>query len=188
MDGWRVRACTEKLRSEHANSGIEFSIIIVVLLSLFLGTVDFSRVLYYDTAVQNAARAGLETAIDPCAASTSCLPGAAPTSDSTVMWSAYCAGYPTISLSPQEQSCPPVQQDTSSCTSVCTPCTRDVCIQPTGSRSSGDTVTVTVGYDFQPLSFLMAPFLHATSCYTGDDTSVNHHTLCASYTGQVSGS
>jgi hypothetical protein len=54
------------------------------------------------------------------------------------------------------------------------------------SRSQEQQVTVTVGYSFKPLTFLMNQFFSEQSCFTGDTPTVNHHTLCAASVGRVS--
>jgi Flp pilus assembly protein TadG len=175
------------LRNEQANSMIEFSLIVSILLLLLLGTLDFGRFLYYDIAIGNAAEVGLQTAMNPCAYQASCDAQAAPQSDSVVMWSAYCEGETSVQLAPAFASCPPCSAN--SCTPPSgagyTPCVRDICVSPTGTRTDQQQVQVTVGYDFQPMTVLIDKFFPARSCYTGDSVASNHHTLCALATGRV---
>jgi len=54
---------------ENAQGVIEFALMLTVLMLLFLGTVEFSRFLYYDNAIRNAARVGVETGMKHCASS-----------------------------------------------------------------------------------------------------------------------
>jgi hypothetical protein len=179
-----------KLRDERASGTIEFAIVSTFLVLLFLGTVDFSRFLYYDTAIRNAARDGLETAMNPCSFQWGCDQGALPQADAVVMWSAYCEGKPSVNLQPAFSSCPPCSSNVSCsppCLTSCTPCTQDVCVDPGGIRTQGESVTVTVGYRFQPVSFLLDGLFPAQSCFSGDNPAVNHHTLCATSVGRVAG-
>jgi hypothetical protein len=71
-------------------------------------------------------------------------------------------------------SCP--SNSTSSC------CAQDVCID----QSASPTVTVTVGYNFVPLSPLMQVFFPNQTCFTNSAAltgSESAHTLCAHSTG-----
>lgn len=184
------------VRGEEAQAIVEFGIVITFLLLLFLGTIDFSRFIYYDSAIRSAARVGAEVAGNYCN-----MPGcgnqSSPTSDNLVMQATYCeatqntlmSGLAAVSLSPST-SCTPCT--TSTCNpcptaaSSCPPCVKDICISPSGTRTSGSDVTVYVGYNFTPVSPYLSSFFPAQSCYTGDSTSTNHHTLCASMVGRVS--
>jgi hypothetical protein len=76
----------------------------------------------------------------------------------------------------------------------CTPCAQDVCIaRHTSSncssatvavttRTDGQCVNVTVGYNFTPITFLIQKFFSAKACWSGDTT---RHTICATSTGKV---
>jgi hypothetical protein len=177
-----------RIHDENAQGVIEFALVSTVLMLLFLGTVDYARFLYYDVAITSAARVGAETAINHCPfASSNC--GVTPTavSDTLVLWTAYCEATPSPKLHPQYNGC---ENGTSStwtptCVGTCTNCAQDVCVSPS-TRSSGTQVTVSVGYSFEPFTPLMGAFFSDVSCFAGDDTSVNHHTICAKSTGLVS--
>jgi hypothetical protein len=174
-------------QDETANGTLEFAVVVQVLLLMFLGTVDYSRFMHADTAIRNAARVGLETAINPCSYQDDCLPDTATLSDSAVMWATYCEGSPYVRLQPSFTSCPPNAGGIRSapCAAVCNDCAQDLCVSPAGVPSRGQTVTVTVGYSFQPLTFVIARLFPVRQCFPGDDPVVNHHTLCASSTGRV---
>jgi len=187
-----------KIHDERAQGVVEFAFIVSVLMMLFVGTVDYARFLYYDTAIRNAARVGAETASNHCAYPGSCGQDPSPVSDTYILWSTYCESNPYVSLNPAfaSSNCQPGSSSfssgwTPSCTSSapfsCSPCVNDVCVSPgDGSRSSGTPVTVTVGYKFHPIAFLLDWVFTPQSCFSGDTTSVNGHTLCASATGRVS--
>jgi hypothetical protein len=71
--------------------------------------------------------------------------------------------------------------------------TQDVYVTPTYAPNTGNTlpstpttVTVYVGYNFTPISPLMQQFFPVKSCFPGDDTTANHHTLCAAAVGKIS--
>ena len=53
-------------RGERAQGLIEFALMAPILMMLFLGTVDYGRFLYYSVAINNAARLGVETAVNHC--------------------------------------------------------------------------------------------------------------------------
>lgn len=75
---------------------------------------------------------------------------------------------------------------------TCTPCTNDICVAPT-TRSSSSSVSVSVGYDFQPITPLMSQFFTTRQCWTTSDSPTpsqsdstsNKHTLCARAVGKV---
>lgn len=174
---------------ERAQGLVEFALVASVLFFIFLGTVDFARFLYYQTSLQASARVGAEAASNHCPYySSNCDLTTTPTSDSFVMWKTSCEANPYTALKPQYSSCSTANTSTSwtpSCAGSCTPCTQDICVSPS-SRSEGSSVSVTVGYSFKPITILMSPFFPDKSCFSGDSTSTNHHTLCASSTGRVS--
>lgn len=182
------------VRGEEAQALVEFGIIITALLLLFLGTIDFSRFVYYDSAIRNAARVGAEVAGNYCN-----MPGCgnqtSPTSDSLVLQATYCeatqntllSGLAEVSLAPTATCTPCTTSTCDPCpTTTCSSCSKDICISPSGTRTAGTNVTISVGYNFKPISPYLSPFFPAKSCYTGDSTLTNHHTLCASMVGRVS--
>lgn len=173
---------------EEAQGVVEFALMATVLLTLFLGAIDYGRWLYYGTAVQSAARVGAETASNHCPfAAGGCGSNPAAVGDAFVQWKTYCEAESYVVLKPTYQSCTAGTSSTwtPTCSSSCTGCTYDICVSP-ATRSTGTQVTVYVGYSFKPISFLMAPFFADQSCYTGDSTATNHHTICASAVGLVS--
>jgi Flp pilus assembly protein TadG len=178
------RAAIGFARDESAQGVIEFALIVTILLLIALGTFDYARFLYYQRGLTTAVRVGAEYASNHCYQRTTCGQTNTATPDLNVMWATSCESLPYISLTPTYQSCDPYQTVTCSSTS-CSSCTADICVTPS-TRSTGTAVTVTVGYSFKPISFLIAPFFTEHSCFTGDTTSVNHHTLCASAVGRVS--
>jgi Flp pilus assembly protein TadG len=172
---------------EQAQGLVEFALVISVLFFVFLGTVDFARFLYYQTAIQSAARVGAEAATNHCPfASSTCAATETATSDSLVLWSVYCEANPNPALTPAYSSCSAgtASSWTPTCSGTCTNCASDVCVSPS-TRSGGTEVTVTVGYNFTPLTLLISPFFPTKSCYSGDSTSTNHHTICAQSVGRV---
>jgi Flp pilus assembly protein TadG len=178
------------IQDEKAQGVIEFALMFSVLMLLFLGTVDYARFLYYDTAIRSAARVGAETASNHCPLP-GCSSSGSPVADAYVAWQTTCSPQPYVTLQPQYTPCQAPAGASSTwtpaCSTNCTNCTYDVCINPAaGSRSQGTQVTVTVGYSFKPLTFLMDQFFPEQSCFTGDSTATNHHTLCAASVGRVS--
>src|SRR5579872_2268444 len=94
-----------RIHDEDAQGVVEFALVSVVLLWLFLGTVDFARFLYYDVGITSAARVGAETAINHCPfASSNC--GVSPTvvPDTLVLWRTYCEANPAPALTPKYTS------------------------------------------------------------------------------------
>ncbi len=178
------------IQDESAQGLIEFALILTVLMVLFLGAVDYSRFLYYDQALQSAARVGAETASNHCPyASSTCGRTLEASSDSYVLWSTYCEAAPYIKATPSFPNCvagsAPSWIPTPSCAqSPCGNCLNDICVSPS-VRSSGTQVTVAMGWSFKPISFLMSQFFSDTSCFPKDVTTVNHHTICASAVGRV---
>lgn len=73
------------LRDEQANSMVELSLIVSLLLLLLLGTLDYGRFRYYDSAFGNAAEVGPQTAMHPCSYRSSCDAQALPQPDLVVM-------------------------------------------------------------------------------------------------------
>lgn len=184
----RVRGMMAIARDDTAQGVVEFAILSTILLFLFQGTIDFARYVYYQTSVTSAARVGAEAAINHCPyASSNCGTVKTTTSDLLVMWRTSCEAASAVTLNPQFQSCSADGTTTFTpvCVTTCSPCTQDICVTPS-DRASGTDVTVSVGYSFKPITPLMAPFFkNDRSCFTGDDPAVNHHTLCASFTGRI---
>lgn len=212
-----------KGNGEEAQSLIEFALFGIVLVSFFLGTVDLGRFLYYDNAIRSAARVGAGVASNHCAyADYACgtTSNSVAVTDNFVMWSTYCEAAPHANLNLGQYTPPTPNQsipntlayvaaDVSSqpCTpndtsttwapkcgngATCTNCANDICVAPT-SRTSSTTVAVSVGYDFQPITFFIAKFFSAQQCWstsdnpaaTIDDSLSNNHTLCARSVGRV---
>jgi Flp pilus assembly protein TadG len=175
-------------RDESAQGLIEFAILATVAILIFFGTVDFSRFLYYDNAIRNAARVGAEVASQHCpyAAGTCAISGAA-TSDPYIIWSTSCESSGTVKLTPSFADCTPSSASNwSPCVAPCGNCMNDICVSsPDSPRVTHSDVTVDVGYDFKPLSPVMAPFFQERSCFLGDAIGTAHHTLCAEAIGRV---
>ena len=179
-------------RSEGAQGLIEFALISPLLLLLFLGVVDFSRFMYYDNAIRSAARTGAEVASNHCFYPYNCAESSAAATDDYVMQAVACEARPYVYLNPQPSTCSPCLSN--SCTSPyasdpCSPsCSQDVYIDPAyapGSSvtdASGADVTVSVGYDFRPITPIIGKFFSTQSCYPGDTGT---HTLCATFVGRV---
>lgn len=186
------------MREERAQGVIEFAIVVTMLLLFFMGTIDFSRFMYYDTAIRNAARVGAEVGGNYCNIS-ACGVQTAPTTDDQIMQATYCAGtqntlasglaaiqlQPTVSctacISGTSTTCDPCSGST------CSNCTKDICIDPSGaSRTKGSDFTVYVGYNFQPISPLMSNFFPSQQCWASVNSTENTHTLCATAVGHVS--
>jgi Flp pilus assembly protein TadG len=186
------------LRDERAQGVVEFALLITTLLFFFLGTVDFSRFMYYDSAIRNAARVGAEVAGNYCN-----VPGcgiqSAATPNDDIMQATYCeaaqnqagTGTAAVNLSPKVNCTPCTTASCDPCSSsspylgACANCQTDICISPS-SRVAGDTVTIYVGYNFTPVSFYMKPFFSQQTCFPSGSTSESYHTLCAYAVGRVS--
>jgi hypothetical protein len=175
-------------RDERAQGLIEFALISTALLLLFAGTVDFSRFMYYSTAINSAARVGASLGTNACLTPELCGRTVLPT-DSYVMQAASCEAKPYVSLQPQI-SCDTCI--TSTCTTPCdpsscpSPCAaEDICVQrslPSGAPADGQTVIVTVGYHFDFISPILGQFFPNVACFTGDTRT---HNICAHATGIV---
>jgi TadE-like protein len=178
-------------RDEGAQGLIEFAIIASLAMLILLGTVDFGRFLYYDNVIRSAARVGAEVGSQHCPirAGSCAVSGSAVGSD-FVMWAASCEAAGNVRLTPFYSPCTPGTTASwtpaSTCVGTCTNCANDICVS--SSVIPPDThaqVTVDVGYNFRPINPLTNPFFQDQSCYSGDDTTVNHHTLCAESVGRV---
>jgi hypothetical protein len=208
----RFRAAADGLREERAQGVIEFAILAMILLFLFLGTIDFARFMYYSSALNNAASAGAQVETSGGALNRS-LAGIlySPTTDSFAVQAAVCEGRPYVALTPypthsgwdfctaclngvtsncnNDDPCE-ATSNVNGCSAECG--ASDVCIcrpsgtcPASGTPSSGDQVVVSVGYKFVPISPLMQQFFPAQSCWSGDSTSSNGHTLCAKAVGKI---
>jgi Flp pilus assembly protein TadG len=143
--------------------------------------------------------------------------------DNYVMWATYCEAQTSVNLNlgqypvgaanttsvstsayanngSQKTLGPCIPDDTSSnwaptCAngaSCTTACTHDICVAPT-TRSSSGLVSVSVGYDFEPITPLMNQFFPTRQCWhtsdspapSQDDPTSNNHTLCARAVGRV---
>jgi len=178
-------------RDESAQGVVEFAILATMLFFIFLGTVDFARFMYYQTNITGASRVGAEVAINHCPFySNQCQQTDTPTATSFVMWKTYCEAAAYASLQPAYTTCSAGGSTSASwtptCSGTCTNCTKDICLSsPDGTITNHSQITVSVGYSFKPLSLFMSAFFPERSCFTGDSTPTNHHTICASSVGRV---
>lgn len=191
------RLANRARRGEEAQGVLEFAFIATILMLMFLGTVDFARFMYYQTAITSAARVGAETASNHCPfAAQACGTTSTPVSDTLVLWDTYCEAVPAPKLHPQYSSCEPNGTNgwTPICVGTCTNCAQDMCVTP-ASRTQGTQVMVSIGWNFRPFTPLMNLFFTDTSCWSAvtvngvqyqDDPSSNHHTICAHAVGRVS--
>lgn len=185
-------------RNEEAQGIVEFALLASLMMLIFLGTVDFARFLYYDNAIRSAARTGAIMASNHCAyPGSGCGYGTGITTDDYVLQAVQCEAAPYVTLSPAPSTCDPTSS--SPCKSSCLSnvCAKDICVSPSGApgsaRSSGTKVTVSVGYSFKPIAFVLSPFFNDQTCWGGSgdppgspaDSLSNHHTLCASAVGKV---
>jgi Flp pilus assembly protein TadG len=186
------------VQDERAQGVVEFALIVSVLMLLFVGTVDYARFLYYNTAVTNAARVGAELASNHCVNETICAdPNTASTTvtaDNYVLWASYCEASPYVALTPSFSSCDNSGKlaSWSPAATSGTNCGNDICVSPS-TRSQGTKVSVTVGYKFHAIAFLLDWVFTEHQCWTAagggasdDNVAQNHHTLCATSTGKVS--
>lgn len=177
---------------ELAQGLIEFALIAPTIVLIFLGVVDYSRFMYFSGAIAGAARAGGDTVINHCAFHATCGMTDTPVGDDYVVQAVYCNAAPNVQLNPQASTCASCLTSTcnspvSICDATCQSniCVQDICINPlAATRTNGIDVTVTVGYSWKPLTPLIAVFFPDRSCWSGDPVA-NHHTLCASVTGNV---
>ena len=189
---------SRRVQDERAQGVVEFAFIITVLMLLFLGTVDYARFLYYDTAIRSAARVGAEYATNHCTNETNCpdpLSAQNAVTDPYILWATYCEANPYVSLQPSYSSCTPgtdVSWAPSCAVLACQSCTNDICVYP-ATRKPGDSVTVSVGYTFHPIAFMLDWIFTAGQCWTAaggasqdDSIATNGHTLCATSVGRVS--
>ena len=170
---------------EEAQGVIEFAIIATALLLMFLGTVDFSRFMYYDTAITSAARVGASLGTNACLTPDLCGRSFVP-SDGYIMQAASCEAAPFVALQPQIDcnACISVVCSAGVPSSLTSCAGEDICVQrtPSGAPARGQTVIVTVGYHFNFVSPIVGEFFPNKVCFTGDTLS---HNLCANATGLV---
>jgi hypothetical protein len=175
------------------------------MLLLFLGTIDFGRFLYYQTALNSAARVGAEAAGNECGNRFLCARFNAGTINDQIMQSTECEAINDAGLSslqPSLSCTAGISTDTLTdpCSSTCTPCAKDICIirhttcstsgcdpcaTSAGSVStvtSGQCVQIIIGYNFTPIAPFVRQFFPTKQCWSGDTTT---HTLCASFYGKV---
>jgi hypothetical protein len=189
-------------KGERGQAVVEFALMITMMTWLFLGTVDFARFMYYESAITNAARVGAEAASNHCENRQTCGETAGPSTDDLVVQQTVCESSSAVTLYPKPSSCVPCQPGASGCPSLtftkidgssvtdpCSPCSQDVYVSPAygaGTNpvapSSPISVTVIVGYNFQPITPLLNQFFPSQTCYTGDTQT---HTLCATAVGRI---
>lgn len=192
-----------RIHNEEAQSLIEFALFITFAMLMLLGTIDFSRFMYFDTAIHSAARLGAEVAGNHCTPSCGTIPV------TTVDWvveTTVCEA--SIGLQPQPvQGCngcayikggpggcnDPYNTSTTTYSPTAPSLTQDVYVSPAYAPDSPDpgltsptVVTVSVGYNFTPVTPLMQQFFQPISCFPGDSVASNHHTLCATAVGKIS--
>jgi hypothetical protein len=181
---------------EQAQALIEFAVLGLVLISIFAGVVDFSRFMYYTSAISSSARVAAEIAGNPCETSFNCgrVSSTETLSDDYILQSAHCEATPYLNVKPVVDCGTCVQSVCASgdpCSVACSPCSFDVCIarSPTGTPTSGQQVTVWVGYNFVPITPIMNKFFPTQACWqTGDGAPSNDataHTICAKAVGRV---
>jgi Flp pilus assembly protein TadG len=178
--------------SERAQGLVEFAFIAPTILLIFLGVIDYSRFMYFNQAISSAARVGGDTVINHCAYHATCGMTDTPVGDDFVVQAVYCDASPHVQIQPQAATCAsclttacnsPVTICDASCLAQI--CLKDICINPlAANRTNGVDVTVTVGYSWKPITPLISAFFPDKSCWSQDPAS-NHHTLCASATGNV---
>jgi Flp pilus assembly protein TadG len=177
-------------RDENAQGLVEFALLITTALFTFFLVIDFTRFLYYDNTIQNAARVGAEVASQHCPyRAGSCGTSGTAVGNPYILWSTSCETSGTINLTPSYADCTPgtTAAWSPTCVSTCTNCTNDICVTSvdTSPPSGHPNVTVYVGYNFTPITPLIVPFFPWISCFPLDDLNANHHTVCAKSVGRV---
>jgi TadE-like protein len=194
--GNRPERGTGGIVHERGQGLIEFALVSTVLLLVILGLADFSRMMYYQSALNSASRVGAEMASNHCQSAVYCSISGAPTTYDFVMQAAECEA-PNLPLQPS-LSCTQVSTvNGSPCAGTCpAACGQDVCINPAFNPGSSQIlgapqdVAVSVGYHFSPISPLMKLIVESDAnpawkngCFPGD---VPHaHTLCAKSIGRA---
>ena len=104
-------------RGERGNAFIEFGVLSVIMLPLFFGVIDYSRVFYYAAIAQGAARAGTQYAVfqAPNEANTSAISAAATADAANVPSVQNFTVTPTYFCICSSQAYP----NTTACTSTC---------------------------------------------------------------------
>jgi hypothetical protein len=175
---------------------IEFAIVSSVLLLVILGLADFSRLMYYQSAMNSAARVGAEMASNHCQDAVYCSISGAPTTYDFVMQATECEAL-NVPIQPALSCTPVATVGGSPCTGTCpASCGQDICISPAYQPASSQIlttpvdVTVSIGYHFSPISPLMKMFLETDAnsawkngCFVGDPPHT--HTLCAQSIGRA---
>ena len=191
-------------RDEEAQGLIEFALLLTALSLIFVGVVDYSRFMYYQTSIQSAARVGAEVASNNCYRASGCTNLSQVTINSGIMQATECetSGAARLSWNPSivcsNQSSDPCLSCTNSanwCSSTSNDPGGNVCIQryasgtpecttavSTATVASGQCVKVIVGYNFHPLSLAVGRFFPKTACWSGDSFG---HQLCATAVGTV---
>jgi TadE-like protein len=181
---------------EEAQALVEFAILGLVLIFIFSGVVDFSRFMYYSSAISSSSRVAAELAGNPCETSFICgrVSTTEAISDDFILQAAHCEATPYLNVKPAVDCSTCVQSFCASgdpCPVTCSPCSFDVCIarNPTGTPVSGQDVTVWVGYNFVPFTPIMNKFFPNQQCWkTGDgapSTDGTAHTVCTKAVGRV---
>lgn len=186
-------------RDETAQGVVEFAIIGMALLLFFAGIVDFSRFMYYKSALTNAARVAAQIAGEPCATQKLCGRTKINTND-YIQQAAICEAKPYMSIESNMTSVSGFSCNTcitgpcispcgsSACPASAGPCIRDVCVlrcptsfssdsdcSSTRALARGQPVIVDVGYQFQAITPVIRRFFPTIACWPGDTTP---HTLC----------
>lgn len=181
---------------ERGQALIEFAVVSSVVLLVILGLADFSRMMYYQSAMNSAARVGAEMASNHCQDAVYCSISGAPTTYDFVMQATECEA-PNVPLQPSLPCSQVTSPSGSPCTGACpAPCGQDICISPAYQPGSTQTlvspvdVTVSIGYHFSPISPLMKVFLESDAnsawkngCFPGDPPHT--HTLCGKAIGRA---
>jgi Flp pilus assembly protein TadG len=175
-------------RDESAQGLVEFALLSTALLLIFLGTIDFSRYLYYQTSLTSAARVGAEMASNGCLSRNTCGTELPPSINSAVIQAVYCEAAPHVPLRPSV-SCTTcltaVCANDDPCSATpCVNCTQDICItrSPSGPPAHGQTVTVKAAYNFTFISPVVGQFFaNRPDCLIGSTT----HNICAQSVGLV---
>jgi Flp pilus assembly protein TadG len=105
-------------RRERGNAFIEFAVVSLIMIPLFFGVIDYSRVFYYASIAQGAARAGTQYAVfqAPNEANTSAITAAATADAGNVPAVQSFAVTPTYWCMCSNATYP----NTTSCTGTCT--------------------------------------------------------------------
>jgi Flp pilus assembly protein TadG len=188
-------------RDEEAQGLIEFALLLTALSLIFVGVVDYSRFMYYQTSIQSAARVGAETASNNCYRLTGCTNLSQSTINSGIMQATECetSGASRLTWSPSIDCSNQSSDPCANCTTTTNWCSStslepggNVCVQrfaadctttqSTATVTDGQCVKITVGYNFHPISLLVGNIFSKHACWTGDTFK---HQLCATAVGTV---